>query len=88
MYILYQAEKVCRVEEGSPSWRVRVGEMEKMKQSELKTHEITGKRCLIVYYSQERDDYMEAIAEGERLHGIRPGSVAAIAKPRKPGKIK
>ena len=54
-----------------------------MLKPELRTNTTTGKKSLIVFYDQARDDFMQAIAAGERFYGIRPGSVAVIAKPMK-----
>ena len=52
-------------------------------QARIHTHPETRKKSLIVYYDQVADDFMERIADAEKLHRVKPGSMVIIAKPIK-----
>ena len=51
-------------------------------QARIHTHPETHKKSLIVYYDQVADDFMERIADAEKLYQVKPGTMGVLAIPR------
>lgn len=49
--------------------------------SKIEVNEQTGKRCLLVYYDREADNFNEATAQALADHGLEPGQITSIALP-------
>lgn len=52
-----------------------------MKVPYINTNQTTGKRSLIIYYDQRRDNYHEAIDVGLKRFGLENELITVIARP-------
>ena len=52
----------------------------KMK-SKIEMHPKTGKKCLIVFYGLEKDNFNEAIEAAHKHHGLERGQKTTIVMP-------
>ena len=52
-----------------------------MKAAHINTSKATGKRSLIIYYDQRRDNYHEAINAGLKRFGLENELITVIAEP-------
>jgi hypothetical protein len=51
-------------------------------QSRIEMNPETGRKCLIVYYDSDSDDFDEAIKQAVAFHSIKQGQMNVIALPR------